>query len=333
MPGLIWLQSLLGAGIPILCYHQVRPKSRMTPERFGRHLDLLQRMGFSTISLRQAVQIMRKRAPEQPGALVLTFDDCTLDNWVYALPELRARNMQAVFFGITDFLVPGTMRPRADQSAHPLEVPDFPTIMHQALRGDCSGFLNHAELRALVHDLNMEVYAHSAAHQACFISTRQTGLLFDNTHWSHRLLCGPQSPDATPVHPVGSAYAQAGFGLDWTGQPLTVQRPEDRLALCMDDFSSSKQRLEDILGQPCPFLCLPWGEYDSITIEAAQTVGFEGVLTLEAGYVGPGTNPMAIGRLAVTDRKTRAWLARKTVLLALRPLAGLVRGRQAQGRT
>lgn len=328
-----WLQSICGTSIPVLCYHQVRPHSRMSPEKFARHLDLLLRLGFTTISLRQLYRCIRKQAPVQKGALVLTFDDCTLDNWVYAVPELRRRNMQAAFFGITDFLVPGAMRPRADQSADLPQVPDFPAIMTQALHGDCSGFMNHAEIRALVHDLGLEVYAHSAAHQACFISTRSTGLLYDNSHWSHRALCGPESTDSTPVYPVGSAYAQAGFGLDWRGQPLTVQHSPDRLALCVDDFSSSKQRLEAILDQPCPFLCLPWGEYDEVTIQAARTAGFEGLLTLGAGYVGPGTNPMTVGRLAVTDRKTRAWLARKTLLLALKPVASFVRGRRAQGRT
>ena len=46
-------QSLLGASIPVLCYHQVRPDSGMTPEKFGSHLDLIRRMGFETIGLRK----------------------------------------------------------------------------------------------------------------------------------------------------------------------------------------------------------------------------------------------------------------------------------------
>jgi glycosyltransferase involved in cell wall biosynthesis len=44
-------QSLLGASIPVLCYHQVRPESGMTPQKFGSHLDLIRRMGFETINL------------------------------------------------------------------------------------------------------------------------------------------------------------------------------------------------------------------------------------------------------------------------------------------
>ena len=33
------------------------------------------------------------------------------------------------------------------------------------------------EVRAVVHDLGMEVFSHSAAHQACFTSTERIGFL------------------------------------------------------------------------------------------------------------------------------------------------------------
>ena len=157
-------------------------------------------------------------------------------------------------------------------------------------------------------------------------------MLYDDRHWSHRALCGPTGTDSTPVYPVGSAYAHVGFGLDWTGQPLSLRTDEERLALCVDDFSSSKQRLEAILGQSCPFLCLPWGEYDDITVQAACAAGYQSLVHLGAGYVGPGADPLFVGRLAVKDRKTRPWLAAKSILLALKPLAPLVRGRRSGGR-
>jgi peptidoglycan/xylan/chitin deacetylase (PgdA/CDA1 family) len=131
---------------------------------------------------------------------------------------------------------------------------------------------------------------------------------------------------------VGSAYAHAGFGLDWSGRPLDLGTPAERLAFCLDDFSSSKARLETVLEQPCPFLCLPWGEYDDVTLEAARQAGYEGVLNLQAGRVGPGTDPMRIGRLAVKDRKSLARLGLKTALLALSPLAPLIRGVRPGGR-
>ncbi|GAB6111168.1 polysaccharide deacetylase family protein [Desulfomicrobium salsuginis] len=331
MKPLSLLQSTLGGSIPILCYHQVRPDSGMTPEKFGSHLDLLAGMGFKSISLKHLLEIIQGNRRMVGPSVVLTFDDCTLDNWVYAVPELLRRGMCAAFFAVTDFLAPGKARPRADQGGQGTPVPSLGEIMRRALKGHFEGFMNHDEVRAMVLEAGMEVYSHSAAHQACFINRVRQGVLGDNLHWSHEALCGP-APADTQVHRVGSAYAHAGFGLDWAGRPLTLTTPEERLAFCLDDFSRSKAHLESVLEKPCPFLCLPWGEYDDITLEAARQAGYEGVLNLRAGYVGPGTDPLRIGRLAVKDRKSRSWLGAKATLLSTRATASLVRGRRPEGR-
>lgn len=306
-------QRLLGLGIPVLCYHQVRPRSGMTPEKFGRHLDLITAFGFKTISLARLHRIIlgRERAPGP--SVVVTFDDCTLDNWVFALPELARRKMTAVFFTITDFLVPGQVRPRSDQGGE-YSVPAFGEIMGLAMDGHSQWFMNHGELRSMVHDFGMEIFPHSAAHQACFTDAQAVGVLADNRHWSHRALCGRDAAPDTPVHPVGSAYAHAGFGLDWSGQPLGLETPGERLNFCLDDFSSSKTRLESVLDRPCPFLCLPWGQYDDVTLQAAREAGYEAVLTLDRVGAGVGTDPFRIGRRAVTDRKTLAWLAARLLI-------------------
>jgi len=314
-------QSLLGVSIPVLCYHQVRPDSGMTPEKFGSHLDLIKKLGFETISLANLHRIILGQKRPIGPATVITFDDCTLDNWVYAVPELLRRNMHGVFFAITDFLQPGQARLRTDQTTQPAKVPAFAEIMQRALSGNCDGFMNEGEIRAMAHDLGMEIYSHSATHQACFTHTEQIGILGENTHWSHAALCGQDSDAGTDVHPVGSSYAHAGFGLDWTGRPLALATDEERLAFCLHDFSAGKARLEKLLDQPCPFLCLPWGEYDEITLNAAKKAGYQGVLNLEAGHVGPGIDPMRIGRLVIKDRKTLPWLGLKTLLLAHRTLA------------
>jgi peptidoglycan/xylan/chitin deacetylase (PgdA/CDA1 family) len=326
-------QSLLGASIPVLCYHQVRPESGMTPEKFSSHLDLIKKLGFQTISLTALQRVIQGQMSPKAPSVVITFDDCTLDNWMYAAPELLRRDMHGVFFAITDFIQSGQARLRADQTMQPDTVPAFSEIMRLALSGNCDGFMNEGEIRAMTHDLGMEVYPHSAAHQACFARAEQTGTLGENRHWSHAALCGQDARAAAAVHPVGSAYAHPGFGQDWNARPLALQTDQERLAFCLKDFSAAKARMEDLLGQSCPFLCLPWGEYDDITLAAAKKAGYQGVLNLEAGYVGPGIDPMRIGRLAVKDRKTLSWLGLKTLLLAHRPMAPWAQMRNPGRRT
>jgi peptidoglycan/xylan/chitin deacetylase (PgdA/CDA1 family) len=310
-------QSLLGASIPVLCYHQVRPESGMTPEKFGSHLDLIRKMGFETISLARLHDVITEKEKLTFPAIVITFDDCTLDNWVYAVPELLRRDMQGVFFAITDFLRPGQARPRADQGGN-IPIPRFDEIMSQALQGTCQWFMNHGELRALVHELGMEVYSHSAAHQACFISNKPNGTLGDNKHWSHKPLCGPGATNDTPVYPAGSAYAHAGFGLDWSGISLQLQDDEARRRFCLTDFRRSKNSLEFILGQPCPFLCLPWGQHNIDTISTALQAGFTSVLTLDREFIGRNSNSQRIGRIAVKDKKSIRWLIFNALRLAFK---------------
>lgn len=320
-------QSLLGASIPVLCYHQVRPQSGMTPEKFGQHLDLISRMGFETISLARLHDVITGKDELGFPAVVVTFDDCTLDNWIYAVPELIRRNMTGVFFAITDFLRPGQARLRADQGGAE-RIPSFGDIMDQALRGNCRWFMNHDEIRAVVHDLGMEVYSHSAAHQACFTSNKPNGVLGDGKHWSHKALCGPDATHDTPVYPTGSAYAHAGFGLDWSGEALRIAEPAERQALCLADFRRAKEALETILGLPCPFLCLPWGQFDGTTLEAGAKAGYQSALTLERTFVGPGSPAQRIGRIAVKDAKRAAWLRNKLFLHAYALTAKLFRARQ-----
>lgn len=319
-------QSLLGASIPVLCYHQVRPDSGMTPEKFGSHLDLIHKMGFETISLARLYDVITGKEKLTFPAIVITFDDCTLDNWAYAVPELLSRNMTGVFFAITDFLRPGQARPRADQGGQ-MHIPRFDDIMGKALQGNCEWFMNHGELRALVHDLGMEVYSHSAAHQACFTSTKPNGTLADAKHWSHKALCGPGATDDTPVYPTGSAYAHAGFGLDWNGNPLRIAEREERTALCLEDFSRAKRELETILGRPCPFICLPWGQFDETTLAAGVQAGYQAALTLERTFVGPGSPALRIGRIAVKDAKSPAWIRNKLLLHAHALPAKILRSR------
>lgn len=306
-------QSLLGACIPVLCYHQVLPGSAMTPEKFSQHLDLIKMLGFETISLTDLHQIILGQKKPSGRSLVITFDDCTLDNWVYALPELLRKKMTATFFSITDFLKPGNARLRSDQSKK-ISIPEFGKIMRLAIKGDTQYFMNFDEICSMVHEFGMEVYPHSATHQACFIETKPVGVLADSIHWSHNALCGSDAALNTTVYPVGSAYAHAGFGLKWNGKQLALKNSNERLKFCLEDFSRSKMQLESILSKPCDFLCLPWGQYDDVTLQAARKAGYSAVLTLDCAAAGTGTDSFRIGRRAIKGRKSLAWLTTRLLL-------------------
>jgi peptidoglycan/xylan/chitin deacetylase (PgdA/CDA1 family) len=91
-------------GIPILMYHQItdelnytkQPKLRVSPKRFARQLDFLQKHGYKTLTLSQA---LKHRGSQK--AVVLTFDDAYADFYYQAWPLLQQRGMTATLFVVT----------------------------------------------------------------------------------------------------------------------------------------------------------------------------------------------------------------------------------------
>ncbi len=100
--------------LPILTYHHIRhyanPKDRMgerlsvSPEAFAAQLDWLQKSGYQTLTIDQALALLR--APMTPAKkyVVLTFDDGYEDAFAQALPILQEHAMTGVFYIVSDFL-------------------------------------------------------------------------------------------------------------------------------------------------------------------------------------------------------------------------------------
>jgi peptidoglycan/xylan/chitin deacetylase (PgdA/CDA1 family) len=305
------------SSIPVLCYHQVSPHYGITPKTLDKHLSLISRLGFTTITLDELYAIITGKHKQTRPSVVITFDDCTLDNWVYAMPVLVRRNMHGVFFAITRFLDSGPAR--WQQKDQPSKLPQSlstPEALTKSFRGDRTGFMNKEEVRYAVHDLSMDIQSHMATHQPCFISQDPVGTLADDMHWSHRLLLPPDASSTAPVFDVGSAYAYEGHGLAMDGSDLAghIGTPELRRQFCLTEARESRQTLESITHTPCDFLCWPWGHFDHISLEAAREAGYKATFTLERGYVGPGSDPMRICRIPVGNTKSPGWLRRKLLV-------------------
>lgn len=102
------------ATVPILMYHYVgglpadadiyRTDLTVLPERFEAQLAYLQRAGYTGITLADLVQHLATGSPLPPKAIVLTFDDGYVDNYLYAFPLLRQYGFPGTFFVVTGFL-------------------------------------------------------------------------------------------------------------------------------------------------------------------------------------------------------------------------------------
>ena len=95
----------------ILCYHfitdlagaPVLEKYGIPPERFRRQLSILRRR-FCCIDLREFLAFVEGRADLPARAVLVTFDDCTVDLLDTAAPLLREAGIPAIAFAVTRLL-------------------------------------------------------------------------------------------------------------------------------------------------------------------------------------------------------------------------------------
>jgi peptidoglycan/xylan/chitin deacetylase (PgdA/CDA1 family) len=96
--------SLPALNLPILVYHHLEPNCvPITPyavfaKQFAKHLDVIRRAGFVTVSFRRLFDAMEGKALLPTRAVIITFDDGYQSFYDLALPELSRRSMTATIF-------------------------------------------------------------------------------------------------------------------------------------------------------------------------------------------------------------------------------------------
>jgi len=90
----------------------------------------------------------------------------------------------------------------------------------------------------------------------------------------------------------------------------------------------AKAVLERELGQPCPYLCWPYGKFNDLSVTVAREAGYEALFTTSRGVAEAGSNPFVIRRVRVKNRVTWfKWRMRIYTSLLLSRLYLLVRKR------
>lgn len=101
------------AGVTVLMYHHVSPNPgafTVSPSFFYQHVKWLSQSGYKVLTGNELSHLKReKKGPRQP-AVMLTFDDGWLDNWIYALPILKAFGIPATWFVVTGWVGVGEPR-------------------------------------------------------------------------------------------------------------------------------------------------------------------------------------------------------------------------------
>ena len=296
--------------VPVLCYHKVSYSGGITPDKFREHLKYLKDNGYEAISARRLTDFMRGDTEIPAKSVVLTFDDCFICNWVYAIPLLEEFGFRGVFFCITNFTGKGEKRTQYGADALP-EIKNATDSYVSAISGDNSQFMNENELIE-THKRGHEIYSHTCTHMMTFRNLKYGGEYPKRVHWGMAYIYNGLH-DGDVMYTKGSAFAYDGIVP--TGDTFRARTEQERYDFCLGEYKRSRRFLEDLLKvDDLDIFCHPWGDVDDVSTKALKDAGYSAAFTLERFSNGAGDDIMRINRIGVGDKTGIGWLKSKLMI-------------------
>lgn len=324
--------------IPVLTYHSIAPGERLGPERFAEHLAALAGCGMPSL-LPEDLDAAR-------CGFLLTFDDGFADLWTHGLPLLQEYRVRAVVFAIPSRAGDGPPRPQGQRAfagnanqAHAEAVTGegaHPAFLRwsELVAMEKSGWVrvqSHSQKHAMgwVGDeivgfhlgrshwsltqatggdqrLGIPLYRRgSVLANRCY--TDDPGLRDHLAGW----LSGRGGEDYAlqrgNAATTSELRGEAQRYLDEHAHGGRWESPEQRRARTTEDLTRAREVLEQRLGGARDELCLPWGEYDPVTLECARAAGIRRVYTLDRRPNPTGKIGFLVNRFEPRSRGPR-WL-------------------------
>ena len=160
--------------IPVVYYHSVGPvhpswvRSHLTLEMkyFEDQIKKISKR-FSIITLKEFWEARNGIREVPDNALVITFDDGFLDNWVWAFPVLKKFNIKATLFVNPEFIdTRAEIRPLSDPGK---------TVEEQINKLENWGYLSWDELVEMEKSGLIDVQSHTLTHTKYFVSDELIG--------------------------------------------------------------------------------------------------------------------------------------------------------------
>jgi len=153
--------------VTVLMYHHIVPGNdahSVTIENFRLHLDWLASSNYRILSGKDFVAWREGKLQLDRHAVLLTFDDGWLDNWVYALPLLEILQIPAIFFVVTGWPGEGLTRSVEEFSSWhcPLHAQAMQNVGHVNTRDN--SVMRWSELLAARATGLISLQSHSHSH-------------------------------------------------------------------------------------------------------------------------------------------------------------------------
>lgn len=154
--------------IPVLIYHHINAHSgdtvTVTPEIFAAQLKFLHDKGYQTLSADELSEFVTGSRSFMSKAVVITFDDGWLDNYLYAVPLLSKYQFKATFFIITARVDAASLRERSDRA----DIPDHNTAKQLIANGAAEQVvIGWDMIKKLAESGFYSFYSHTITHRSC----------------------------------------------------------------------------------------------------------------------------------------------------------------------
>ena len=185
--------------VPVLMYHyietpppnadSIRFELSVPPELFAVHLDVIQALGFETVSMRDVINHMALGTPLPTKPIVLTFDDGYANHFTNALPLLAERGMIGTFFIISEFPHRGNSSYMTwDQIRHMVRVGmeiESHARLHETLAGQSEAYLREqARGSVLTFEQELGYTPRIIAYPMGFYDQRAIDVFRDEGYWA-----------------------------------------------------------------------------------------------------------------------------------------------------
>ena len=173
--------------VPVLMYHHVSPHKKdmvtVTPEVFEKQMGHLCKSGYKTLTIDELLSYINGDLIPEQKAVVVTFDDGWLDNYIYALPVIEKYKIHAAIFIITG----STGKASENQAQLPSHTPTHKESKLLIKKGEEQKVLLNWELIKKMSATGLvDFYSHTKSHKKCSLLS-ETELL-EELHESKQAL-------------------------------------------------------------------------------------------------------------------------------------------------
>jgi len=315
-------------GVMVFCYHKIFPKKSydVNLSLFQKHINILDRF-YEVLSLEELkAYIDGLYTPKKP-AVVLTFDDGYVDNYIYAYPILKKYKKRAIIFPIYSRLLKEDIkRPTLfDYWEGKVSLKDLykPLGAGEANKeffekGISYDFLSFEELRSMLDVF--DVGSHGITHTKTFIDQKPIDIYnAKNYHYSLSSIYNPLK-EGLPIYPSksdlshpkafipNSVYELLEKNKDKNlldiytkSLKLSFEKTDEYRERVRHELKTSKEGLEKALGIKVISFAYPFGDMSDILKEEVSKY-FYMAFSTKKKPVYPHQDRYDIGRItAVKD--------------------------------